>query len=213
MVGEPQFDFDYEGALTFIIQYDFLPRSVLPRFIVNMHKEIKDRLQWRTGVVLEDSDFKAVAVVKADNVARRICIYVSGEQKRDYFALVLATLRRINRRFEKLKTTELIPMPDDPHTTANYKQLLQFEQHGIEIYLPGESDKTYKIKDLLGSVASKDKSEDEILNLLKKLLDENDTQETAARKLNDAFVRQPNIMGVSIDIKKLVQQMLPRKKR
>jgi hypothetical protein len=54
-VQEPPIAFDYSGALTFIIHYDFLPRSVMPRFIVNMHNDIKKNLQWRTGVVLEDS--------------------------------------------------------------------------------------------------------------------------------------------------------------
>jgi internalin A len=210
-VPEPAFEFDYDGALAFIIQYDFLPPSVLPRFIVNMHQEIKGNLQWRTGVVLEDKDFKATAVVKADHEARRIYIYVTGDQKRDYFALLLATLRRINRGFEKLKTTELIPMPDDPQITANYKQLIQFEQMGIEDFVTGESDSKYKVNDLLGTIASPNATEEEILKLLKKLVNENDTEESATKKLSDAFIFQPKILGVSIDVNKLIHMVLPKK--
>ncbi|MCP5103328.1 MAG: hypothetical protein GY950_08115 [bacterium] len=92
--------------LTFIVQYDFLPRSVMPRFIVNMHTDIKENLQWRTGVVLEDRDFQSTAVVKADHEEKRIYLYVAGGQKRDYFAVLSATLRRINQSFEKLKTDQ-----------------------------------------------------------------------------------------------------------
>jgi small GTP-binding protein len=211
---EPEFEFDHDNALHFIIQYDFLPPSVLPRFIVNMHKEIKDGLQWRTGVVLEDTDFKAVAVVKADQDARRITIDVSGDQKRDYFALVLATLRRINRSFEKLKTTELIPMPDDPEITANYKQLIRFEKEGIEFYFPGESEKKYKVIDLLGTVATPKTGEAEILKYLEKIKTDTDTIESLLRKAEDLFILQPNFMGMGINVKNVksaIKKLLSKK--
>ncbi|MCD4777565.1 MAG: leucine-rich repeat domain-containing protein, partial [Desulfobacterales bacterium] len=65
-IQEPKFDFDYSSSLKFLIDYDFLPKSVMPRFIVKMHKDIKDNLRWRTGVVLEDATFNSTAVVKAD---------------------------------------------------------------------------------------------------------------------------------------------------
>jgi internalin A len=167
-VQEPRFDFDYGTALTFIIEYDFLPRSVMPRFIVNIHRDIKNRLQWRTGVVLEDKDFESTAVIKADNEAKRIYIYVNGEQKRDYFAAVLGVLRRINRSFEKLETTELVSMPDAPDITVSYKHLIRLEKEEIEFYLPGESEKKYKVKDLLGSIGG-EIEEDETLQMLKQI--------------------------------------------
>jgi internalin A len=167
-VQEPSFDFDYVSALKFIIQYDFLPRSVMPRFIVNMHKDVKNNLQWRTGVVLEDKEFESTAVIKADNEAKRIYIYVNGVQKRDYFAAILATLRRINRSFEKLKTTELIPMPDDPDIMVSYKHLIRLEKEGIEFYFPGDSEKKYRVKDLLGSIG-REIEEDETLQMLKQI--------------------------------------------
>ncbi len=165
-VGEPEVEFDYETAMKFIIQYDFLPRSVMPRFIVNMHPDIKDRMQWRTGVVLEDKAYESTAIVKVDHEARRICIYVAGVQKRDYFSSILAILRRINKSYEKLKTTELIPMPDDPDITVNYKHLIRLEEEGIELYLPGESDKKYRVKDLLGTIREPIE-EDETLQMLR----------------------------------------------
>lgn len=41
-IQEPNFKFDYKGALRFVIDYDFLPPSVMPRFIVKMNRDIKD---------------------------------------------------------------------------------------------------------------------------------------------------------------------------
>jgi internalin A len=102
-VQEPEFYFDYAGALKFVIDYDFLSRSVMPRFIVKMHRDIASELRWRTGVVLEDEAFLSTAVIKADERDKKIYIYVAGEQKRDYFSAILFTFRGINKSFEKLK--------------------------------------------------------------------------------------------------------------
>ena len=82
-VAEPDFDFDFDQALSCILQYEFLPRSIMPRFIVQTHKAIKDPLRWRTGVVLEDDTFDCTAVVRSDQEDRRIFLSVTGAQKRD----------------------------------------------------------------------------------------------------------------------------------
>jgi len=165
-VEEPHVEFDYATAVKFILHYDFLPRSVMPRFIVNMHRDIKHRMQWRTGVVLEDNAYESTAVVKADHEAGRIHIYVDGSQKRDYLAAILNILRSINKSFEKLKTIELIPMPDAPGITVDYKHLIRLEKEGIEFYLPGESEKKYRVKDLLGSIREP-VEEDETMQMLR----------------------------------------------
>jgi internalin A len=151
--NEPDFEFENKGALGFIVQYNFLPPSVMPRFIVKMHKDIHNRLQWRTGVVLHDRDFRSTAVVKADIQAKRIEIKVNGPQKREYLAVLLTVLRGINHDYQKLVTQELVPMPDEPGITADYQQLIRHEQHGIPVYLPGGSDRTYNVKELLGAFA------------------------------------------------------------
>jgi internalin A len=126
-IQEPNFEFEYEGALKFIIDYDFLPLSVMPRFIVRMNRDIKDNLRWRTGVVLEDKGFNSTAVVRADNEAKRISICVNGRQKRDYFAVILQRFREINNSIEKLKAIEKIPLPDEPEVTVGYEHLIKLE--------------------------------------------------------------------------------------
>ncbi|MCP4148865.1 MAG: hypothetical protein GY757_14055, partial [bacterium] len=71
-MAEPEFDFDYDKALKYYLHYDFLPRSVMARFIVKRNKEIKNRLRWRTGVVLENRDLKSTAVVKVDERDKKL---------------------------------------------------------------------------------------------------------------------------------------------
>ncbi|MCX6583222.1 MAG: leucine-rich repeat domain-containing protein [Candidatus Aminicenantes bacterium] len=149
---ECSFDFDYNSSLKFIIDYDFLPRSVMPRFIVRMHRDIKDGQQWRTGVVLEDKAFHAFAVVKSDERERRIFIYVNGKRKRDYFSVIRKTLRDINYSFEKLKTTELVPLPDNPEITVEYEELSGHELMGIPEITIGKIRKRYSVSILLDGI-------------------------------------------------------------
>jgi internalin A len=212
-VEEKSFDFDYKNSLKFIIAYDFLPRSVMPRFIVNMHKDIKNKLRWRTGVVLEDKEFQSTGVVKADYEAKRIYIDVIGRQKRDYFAAILVTLRRINKSFEKLETTEMIPIPDDPTKTVDYGHLIRLEEKGSEYYLPGKSKNEYKVKDLLGTITPEKPTEEKILQLLRKIKSDQDTMESLLKKANDAILLQPNIMGFGINLNNLIQKVLHKKEK
>ncbi|NIM14508.1 MAG: TIR domain-containing protein [Candidatus Aminicenantes bacterium] len=108
-VEEPEFEFDYQKAFKFLVQYDFLPKSVVVRFIVRMHKEIKEELRWRTGVLLEDPLFGCITVVKVDNKDKKLMVFVSGSQAREYFPIIRKTLQDINSSFEKIDAREMVP--------------------------------------------------------------------------------------------------------
>jgi small GTP-binding protein len=151
-VPEPEFDFDYDAALKFVIDYDFLPKSVMPRFIVKMHKDIASELRWRTGVVLEDKAFHCTAVIKADERDEKIYIYVDGEQKRDYFSAIRKTFRDINASFEKLEAKELVPLQDNVEITIEYDELIGYELEGRDEYFIGKLRKGYSVKELLNGI-------------------------------------------------------------
>ena len=44
-IDEPLFEFDYKEALRHQIEYEFLPRAVLPRVIVSLHTDTKRGLR------------------------------------------------------------------------------------------------------------------------------------------------------------------------
>jgi small GTP-binding protein len=210
-VQEPSFEFDTAAALKFLVAYDFLPRSIMPRFIVKMHKDIKAGLQWRTGVVLEDKAFGCTAVVIADNEEKKIHIHVQGSetQRRDYFSILRKALRDINNSFEKLDAVEKVPMPDAPHVTVSYNHLLLLEEKGIADYIPDGSTAAYKVKDLLGTVHLRVENarEEEILNILRKLKEKYDTEETLLQKANDVFEIKPSLLGIGININNLIKKL------
>ena len=152
-VMEPQFEFDYGGSLQFAFLYeDFLPLSILPRFMVKLHKDIRDDQRWRTGVVLEDQDSGSEAAIKADYEKRRISLWVNGLRRKEYLHFLWYSLREINASFEKLRVRERVPMPDDPERTADYETLIKYMKMRNDMYVPDGSDNVYSVKELLGLV-------------------------------------------------------------
>jgi internalin A len=229
-IQEPNFEFEYNGALRFIIDYDFLPPSVMPRFIVKMNRDIKDDLRWRTGVVLEDKNFNSSALIRADNEAKRISIYVNGKQKRDYFAVILQRFREINNNFEKLKAIEKIPLPDEPEVTVGYEHLIKLELRGIETYMPDGSDNEYKVSELLGTVINgyglmeilkeilqktemNEKETLKILQNIQKIESESSVEDSLLEKINRSVTLNPNVFGVGPNINEMIRLYLERKKR
>jgi small GTP-binding protein len=120
-VKECKFDFDYDDALKFIFKYVFLPKSVMHRFIVKMHRYIKDELRWNTGVVLIDETFLSTAVVKVEE-NRKISIYVTGAQKQYYLVFIQHTFKDIHQNFKKLEVTEEGPFKGNSIIALNYNE-------------------------------------------------------------------------------------------
>lgn len=160
--AEPKFDFDHEESLKFTFDYeDFLPQSIISRFIIKRHRDLKDGLCWRTGIVLKNNAFQATAVVRADNAASCIDISVIGAQRKVYLALIRLSFQEINETFEKLRVTERIPMPDNPTCSASYPTLITYIENGLENYIPDGSDKIYRTSELLKSIQPDDDGDKE----------------------------------------------------
>ena len=208
-VREPQFDFNYDSSLRFIIEYDFLPKSVIPRFIVKMNRDIKPGLVWRTGVVLEDREFESIAAIRADIDTKKIYIYVSGTQRKDYFATILYFFREINSSFERLKVIELVPMPDEPEVTSSYKHLVTLASKKIREFIPDGSESVYSVTDLLGIIQLG--PEEEILEILRRI-ENNILDETSfIREANKIIDLKPNFFGLGINLNQLAKKFLKLK--
>jgi hypothetical protein len=211
-VPEPEFTFDYGSSLGFVLHYQsFLPPSVMPRFLVKRHKQIKEGLCWRTGAVLRDKDSGSEAVIKADTEARRIYLWVNGPRRKEYLSFLWFSLREINSSFEKLNVSELIPMPDNASITANYNTLLTYAKNGIDVYIPDGSETKYSVRQLIGMVEPD--REDQLLELLRMIkaqLDEKDTEAAAAINLFDL---KPNIAGIGVNLNELYTRLFGAKKQ
>ena len=208
-VQEPDLDFPFDDSLAFEIHYDFLPRSILPRFIVRQHMSIIRELRWRTGAVLEDATLESKAVVRSDQLARKIYINVAGKQKRDYLTVIRASFAEINSSFEKLSFSERLPMPDDPDVSISYKHLLMLEGQGENRYFPDGANHPYNVQELLGTIRIEAKyGEQELMRILQSIINETDSQERIIEKANSVVMMQPNFMGMGVNLNALAEKVL-----
>lgn len=154
-IQEPIFGFKYSTALRYVIEYDFLPRSVMPSVMVRMHNDIKDDLRWRTGVVLQEEGADTIAVIRSDHEAEEISIFINGTRKHYYLPIILHTFRKVNDSFEHLNAVEKVPMPDAPEVMVSYQHLLKLEETDHDTYFPDGAEHAYRVKELLGYVRAK----------------------------------------------------------
>ncbi|CAK8724187.1 hypothetical protein GMJAKD_13705 [Candidatus Electrothrix aarhusensis] len=206
-VSEPQFAFERRGALRFTFYYpDFLPPSIFPSFIVKAHKDIKAQACWRTGVLLEDSLPGAQALIKEDTKARQINISVQGERRREYLHYLRYLFAGINSRFENLKVTERVPVPDARNVSADYATLLEYAKNGMDKYIPSGSTKVYSVHELLCLVQPMNK--DELLNMLLKIDKHFDDRGAIAEGIKTMFELNPNTAGIGLNMNNLFARIL-----
>jgi hypothetical protein len=140
-------------VLRMYFQYqELLPRSIMARFIVRMHEDIKDNLRWRTGVVLHVPVFRSTAIVIADIKEKRIHVSVSGEYRREHFAIIRKAFHGLHRDFERLPVSEWVPLPDEENYAVEYEELLGCEKAGDKQYKVYKIGKTYDVKSLLDGI-------------------------------------------------------------
>jgi small GTP-binding protein len=218
-VVEPNFNFDYQTSLKFVLHYgDFMPRSIMPRFIVKRHPDILGDLRWRTGVVLQNRAFQSTAVIKADTESNRIYIDVNGNQKKDYLAVILLFFREINNSFEKLNVSERIRMPDNPDLTMSYANLLDLVQNGMYKCLPEGSKKPYDIRELLGLIQLEpgedlQKILDLVLELRQDIKSQGEDEKALIKRANQILSYSPSLFGLTINVDNLVEMIVMRLQR
>ncbi|MGX9728090.1 MAG: hypothetical protein ACTFAK_12465 [Candidatus Electronema sp. VV] len=145
---QPPHGFDKDDSLAFEFNFTgFLPRHIMPNFIVGRHDEIKGELVWQNGVVLSKQDSSAEALLQVDYHDRVLSLWVRGNKANDYFKIIYDDLKRILNLMPELRFDEkvIVPeesriedgqflhLPDEP-IKADFRQLLAMEDKGRTEY-------------------------------------------------------------------------------
>lgn len=206
-VQEPNFDLPVNNKFSFIVDYDFLPKSILARFIVLRQEYIYRSLQWRTGVVLKHRSDNTFAVIIADYSEKKIRIDIYGNKRADMLTIVRITLLSINDRYEKVNFVEKIPLPDLNSVLISYKHLCLLQENGIKMYIPDGASKAYNVEELLGLVRSTtSRTEDEFMEMLKSVVNKKDNKDSVLAKANEIVMLQPNFAGIGINFNALISR-------
>ncbi len=211
-VQEPTFSLDGDETLDILISYSFLPKSIMPRLIVNLHNDIIDKLRWRTGLIVYDSTLNTTAIIKADYEQKEVHISVAGDKKRDYLSIILFIFRKINESFKGLDPKVNIPIDNNDNITVSHSHLLMLESKGINKYIPDGLDYEIDVSEVLGSLQSSKTSEEEIFAILDKFVTASDKKETIIEKANEIIQLQPNFFGLGINLNALANKYLRKGK-
>jgi len=109
---QPFYTWESANTLSVRYEYSFLPKGIITRFIVAMHRLIAGgKLVWKTGVVLE-RDNSRVEVIE-EYSQRRVRVRVSGPDTRSLLAIVDEHLERLHASFPRLQYERFLPCPCD----------------------------------------------------------------------------------------------------
>ncbi len=206
-VEEPEHEF--QGDLRIVFKFSFLPRSVIARFIVQMHNDIGIKNHWRTGAILENEEFKSKAMFRADFEEKNILIEVNGGQKRDYYAVLRHTILDLTNDFENINFEERIYIQDSSNTVS-YNHLVNLEEAGVSEFIPEGMTQKMNVKQLLGSVIKTEKEkvlEQEILDILLELKEKYNEKSTVISEANKIIELKPNIAGIGINLNYLIDKI------
>lgn len=103
---QPLYEWNQSDNLQIRYKYDFMPKSIVSQFIVEMNSFIYDNLVWRTGVVVETEG--AYGEILEFYTDRQIRIRLYGYNKESLLRLVTQKFEKIHLRFSGLATSQLI---------------------------------------------------------------------------------------------------------
>ena len=106
-LDQPEYEWNDKDNLLLRYNYEFMPKGILTRFIVEMHQDIYKDYVWRNGVVLVDS-YSRIEVIEYYE-KKEIRIRVSGDNKKDPMIIITNEIDKINNSYERIKYNKLIP--------------------------------------------------------------------------------------------------------
>jgi len=170
---EPNFVFDTKLALKFRFKYDsFLPKSILPKFVIRHYHERIDKQIWRTGIVIRNEHLDAKALIRLDIELNELNIFVNGEDKRGYLFNIVSEFETIHDEFSGLKYQMLIPCicsecdNQDTPFYFKYTMLQKALEKGRREYPCDKSFEDVPINQLLGILYSEQDIQKIVHNLI-----------------------------------------------
>ena len=108
-VEKPNYSWARENNLIIYYEYEFMPKGLMGRLIVRLHRYIKDinNMAWRSGCVFtyEHADAQVVETYGAKKIEVRVrgphCITLSS--------IIIKEIDELNAGFEQLKVEKMIP--------------------------------------------------------------------------------------------------------
>jgi internalin A len=107
---QPEYDWNDQQNLILRYEYEFMPKGIITRFIVEMHRFIEEQKQvWKHGVILNNNRARAEVIECYRYHKGEIKIRVSGFHKKELLSIINNKFDEIHQSFERLQYKTLIP--------------------------------------------------------------------------------------------------------
>lgn len=107
-IEKPAYDWDDHQNLRLRYRYEFMPKGILTRFIVEVHKFIEAQtLVWKSGVVLNNGSARAEVIELYHK--GEIQIRLSGIRQKELLTVISHEIDKINDTYERIRVNKLIP--------------------------------------------------------------------------------------------------------
>jgi internalin A len=105
--NQPAYSWNDTDNLIVRYKYDFMPKGLLTRFIVEMHRLIDNDLVWKEGVILTQDNARAEVI--ETYYKKNIRIRISGPLKKPLLEAIRHEFNKIHDSYERLRYQEYIP--------------------------------------------------------------------------------------------------------
>ncbi|MEM9923344.1 MAG: COR domain-containing protein [Cyanobacteria bacterium P01_D01_bin.50] len=106
--GEKKYYWNKSNNLILRYKYEFMPKGIMTRFIVETHDLIEEqKLVWRSGVILNQYGTRAEVIENYNQ--REITVRVCGSEKKGLLEIVNREFEKIHLTFERLQYQILVP--------------------------------------------------------------------------------------------------------
>ncbi|MFK8005506.1 MAG: COR domain-containing protein [Saprospiraceae bacterium] len=128
---QPDYNWDEKDSLILRYEYGFMPKGILSRFIVRMHRYVKDlATAWKNGVVLTNGKTQAEVVnLYAEKV---IQIRVKGLESKAFLDIIKEMFERIHDTYEGIRVNAFIPCNCDRCKTQSSKNKYYFKDEFLK---------------------------------------------------------------------------------
>lgn len=155
------------NSTRFELRYKFMPKGILSRLIVKMHQDIHNNKYWRYGVLLKYEN--TFALIREKYFESKITVILSGDNKKDFLAVIRKNILEINKDFQRLKVEEMIQCNCEECTNSDnpffysFDLLRRCEAKGLSKIMCNQSLTEVNIKNLITDISNDRLSEEKLI--------------------------------------------------
>lgn len=144
-------NYDNASLLKFDYTYDVLPSSIMSRFIVKVHRIIRNNDYWFSGVVISHENCEAL--IEKDSEEKTIKISIAGNgNKQSLLAIIREKFESIHESYKDIKVKRYLMIDSEGKVPYSYDDLLIFQKENQEkVFIPALST-SFNVNFLLQNV-------------------------------------------------------------